>query len=658
VLSEAAWQRRLGGRADTIGRSIRVDGVPHEVIGILPSRSMLPLPDADVWLPAITQGLAPAELWGTSYYALIGRVKAGRPVAEATADLRRLAPIVRDSYPWRMPDVFGANIAAIPLLESAVGDVRTRLGILAVAVALLLASACANVATLVLSRALVREKELAVRAAIGASRRRLLQQLLTETLLLWLCGGVLGLLVAWFGLDLLRNWLPPDVPRVQNLAVDWRAVAVALGATLVTGLGFGVLPAWRMSRPQLVAFLKPNDGGVATTAGRQRVVKGLVVAQLASAVVLVTGSVVLSRSVWNLTQVPPGFDPTGVLSAVLTPDRAACETPEACRTFYQDVLDRLTALPHVTAAGYANLAPLAGETNIFAIDVQDHAVAPGAPAHTAMRQVASPGYFDALDLGVVRGRPLQPADADSGDPVVVINEAFARRFWPGQDPVGKRLRYVWQPTWRTIVGVVADVKQAGLALPAPPAFYLPYGQDSPRDLTLFVESSAAWPLVASDVRRVVAAISPDVPVSAVQPVQSLVDRSLAGSTALLALITLFGAVVVLLGGIGTYGVLASTVAARRRELGIRLALGAAPSTVRRLVVGDALRLCGLAVLVGMPLAVIATRSATSLLYGTGATDLAVPLIVLAVMSAIALAAAALPAVRAARVDVLKAVKDA
>ncbi|MGI8671343.1 MAG: ADOP family duplicated permease, partial [Luteitalea sp.] len=602
VVSHALWTRRFGARADAIGRTLRVDGVTREIVGVLPSGSLLPLPEADVWLPAVTRGLPPAALWGSSYSVLLARLRPGVTVAAATADLRRLAPLVRDSYPWRMPDEFGAEIAAVPLHESVVGDVRARLVLLGLAVGLLLLSACANVAMLVLSRALTREREFAVRAAIGASRRRLIQQLLTETLVLWGSGGLLSLLLAWLGLDLLRTWLPADIPRLQDLTLDWRAVATGLTATLATGLLFGLLPAWRMSRPDLAPFMKANDGGVATTAGRQLLIRALVVAQLASAVVLVTGSVLLSRSLWNLRQVPPGFDAAGVLTASLTPDRSVCAEPAQCATFYDSVIARASVLPQVAAVGLSHLVPLDGTPGFFAIDVQDHPMAPGAPAFTAVRHVTTPGYFDALDVGTSRGRGLTDSDASSADPVVVVNESFARRFWPGQDPVGKRLRYVWQPTWRTIIGVVHDVRHDGLALPAPLEFYVPYGQEQPREMTLFIRSTAPWTTVAADVRRLVASINPDVPVSKVRPMQALVEGSLAGSASLLSLLTTFGGVVLLLGAIGTYGVLASSVSSRRRELGIRLALGASPRSVSRLVFRDATKLCAVSLLIGAPLA--------------------------------------------------------
>jgi predicted permease len=658
ILSHGLWMRRFASSRDVIGQVVLVDGIPREIVGVLPARSLTPLPEADLWLPATTSGVAPNELWGSSYLALFGRLQPGVSAAAATADLRRLAPVVRDSYPWRMPDVFGAEIAAVPLLESLVGDVRRRLWLLAAAVSLLLCAACANVATLVLSRALLREREFALRAALGASRRRLMQQLLTESLVLWLIGGAAGLLVAYLGLDVLRAWLPADVPRLADLSISWPAVAVCLAVTLVTGLVFGVVPAWRMSRPVLVPFLKANDGAVATTAGRQVVVKTLVVFQLALAVVLVSGSVLLSRSLWNLSQVTPGLDPDDVLTAMVTPDRVACATPANCQAFYDRVVERIGAVPQVTAVGLGSQTPIGGPSPLFALDVQDHPVAPGAPAFTALRVVATPGYFEAIDLPVSRGRALSESDQSSGMPVVVINEAFARQFWPGEDPVGKRLRYVWQPTWRTVVGVVPDVRQAGPAAAAPLSFYVPYGQEQPRDLTLLVESSLPAPALAREVRRAVAAADASVPVSDVRPLRRLVDESLAGVSALLWLLSAFGAIVLVLGAVGTYGVLASTVAARHREIGIRLALGATPHSVGHLVWRDAGRLCLLALAIGAPASLAATSSADHLLFGTGTRDVVAHLAVLAVMVVSAIVAAALPAWRAARVDPLHAIRDA
>ncbi|BCS32708.1 hypothetical protein TBR22_A19300 [Luteitalea sp. TBR-22] len=658
LLAHGLWQRRFAGRDDIVGQSVRIDGTTREVVGVLPAGALGPLADPDVVLPATTRGLPPPELWGSSYYQFLARVRDGGGVQAATGDLRRMAPIIRDSYPWRMPDVFGAEIAALPLLESLVGDVRQRLLLLGLAVGLLLLTACANVATLVLARAVVREREFALRAAIGASSRRLARQLLTETLALWMCGGLLGWGVAHVALTALQAWLPPDMPRLAAPSLDVRAWLGCLGFTLLTGLVFGLLPAWRIARIDLLPFLKTNDGGVATTAGRQVVVKALVVAQLASAVVLVSGSVLLSRSLWNLARVSPGFDAGDVVSALLTPDRAACADDAACATFYANVRDRLAGLPQVSAVGFASAAPLDAGPLAFAIDIEGHPVAPGAPAHTASRLVTTPGYLDAVDQPVLRGRDFVEADASSGDLVVLVNEAFVRRYWPGQDPIGKRIRYVWQPTWRRVVGVVGDVRHAGLAADAPLAFHVPYGQDVPRDLTVFVESSAPWLQVGRELRQVVRATHPDVPVSKLGPLRGLVDASLAGTSALLSLLSAFGGVVLLLGAIGTYGVLASSVSTRRREIGIRLALGASPRSVRQLVLRDAFRLCAAAFALGLPAAWWTARQAEHLLFGTSGRDLTAQLAVLVVMTAVALLAAGLPALRAARVDPLRAVRDA
>jgi putative ABC transport system permease protein len=657
ILGHGLWLRRFASADDVIGQMVSVDGVSRQIVGVLPAAALAPLTDPDIWLPATLGGVPAARLWGSGYMRVLARLEPGVSAEAATADLRRMAPTVRDSYPWRMPDEFGAEVTAVPLLESLVGDVRQRLLLLAGGVAMLLLAACANVATLLLSRALVREREFALRAALGASRRRLLQQLLTESLVLSLIGGAAGLLLAYFGLDLLRAWLPGDVPRLQALTVDWRAVTLCVVLASGTGLVFGALPASRMSRPDLVPFLKANDGGVATAAGRHVLVKGLVVVQLALAVVLVSGSVLLSRSLWNLSLVPPGFDAADVVSASLTPDRLACDTPELCRAFYDRVVERLVASPQVAAVGLGSQPPLGESTPLFAIDVQDHAVAPGAPAHTAMRVVATPGYFDALDMPVLRGRALTAQDRASTQPVIVINEAFAQHFWPGRDPVGKRIRYVWQPTWRTVVGVVPNVRQAGLGAPPPLAFYLPYGQDWPRELTVLIESNRPLSVTARDLRAAVTAASPNVPVSEIRSLRDTVDASLAGSAALLWLVSLFGAVVLLLGAIGTYGVLANTVSARRRELGIRLALGAAPRSVRRLVWLDAARLCGVGMALGIPLSLVAAQSAKHLLFGTSSRDVVAQVAVLGVMIVVALAAAALPAWRASRVDPIRVVRD-
>ncbi|MGV3517919.1 ADOP family duplicated permease [Luteitalea sp.] len=656
LLGHDLWLRRFDGRADIVGHAVRVDGVSREVIGVLPPGGLRPLADVDLVLPAATRGLPPAVLWGSTYFQLLGRLRDDVSTGAATADLRRLAPIVRDSYPWRMPDVFGAEVVAVPLLESLVGDVRPRLLALGLAVALVLLSACANVATLVLARAVVREREFAVRAAVGASRRRLGQQLLTETLALWLCGGVLGWGMALLTVTGLQAWLPADVPRLDTLALDGRVLVGTLLITLLTGMAFGLLPAWRMARTDLVPFLKANDGGVATAAGRQWLVKGLVIGQLASAVVLVSGSVLLTRSLWNLSRVAPGFDADDVLSAAITPDQAVCADEIRCAAFYAQVRERLEVLPQVTAVGLADNAPIGGASSLFAIDVDGHPVAPGAPAYTASRLVVTPTYFAAIDQPLVHGRAFTEADGDGGAPVVLVNQAFVRRFWPGQDPIGKRLRYVWQPVWRTVVGVVGDIRQDGLAQASPVAFYVPYGQDRPRDLRLFVESGMAWPALAREVRRVVRGVHPEVPVSKVQPLRGVVEASLAGTTALLAILSVFGAVVLLLGAIGTYGVLAANVSSRRRELGIRLALGASARSIRRLVLRDAATLCAAAFALGVPVAWWSARRAEALLFGTGPQDVTAQLAVLVVMTAVALAAAAVPAMRAARVDPLRSLK--
>jgi predicted permease len=543
-----------------------------------------------------------------------------------------------------------------PTADALVGPVRPALLTLLGAVALLLLIACANVANLLLVRAESRRRELSVRSALGAGRGRLIRQLLAEGLLLALAGGGVGLLLAVIGVPALLRLSPPALPRQGTIGVDWVVAAVTLLVTIATGLAFGVAPALRATGKSASEGLREGgDRGGTYASGRLR--RGLVAAEVALAVVIVAGAGLLLPSFWRLRQVEVGFRADHVLTLDLAlPESRYGDTASAV-AFYRALEERLRALPGVIAAGGVAHLPLSGAVGNWDIEVEGRPLRPGDPAPSPAVNMATPGYIEALRVPMVRGRAFLPTDDERAAPVAIVNQTMARTLWPGTDPVGRRIRVLGDSIpWMTVIGVARDTRSWGLASEARAEYTVPVYQlpavirTVRRSLTLVIRTAGDPMSVAGAVRREIAALDRELAVANVRTLDQVVTASIGERRFTLVLLGLFGALALGLAVIGIYGVTAYGVAQRTREMGIRLALGAAPRKVQQLVVGEGFRLALAGVLIGVGLALVATRALRSQLYAIGNADPVTYVALSMALLLVALAATYLPARRATRVD--------
>jgi predicted permease len=654
VLSHALWANRFGGDAGVLGRAVSLDGRAHTVVGVLPPGVDYPLAGVQVWRPIALAPEARAPFWASPYLEVVGRLggdfEASR--GEADARLRALAEALRRDNPVWTPaeEYYGVGASLVPLQAHASASLRPLLLLLLGAVGLVLLVACANVANLQLVRGLARGRELAVRAALGAGRGALVRQLLAESVLLALLGGLAGLLLASWSVDAVVGLLPPEQAGREGVGLDGRVLAFTAALALLAGLLSGLVPALRASRPDIQDALKRGGGGVGAGAtAPRRLARGLVVAELALAVLLAAGAGLLVRSFHALSQVEPGFATTHVLTARLDPPVAAAKDPVRLRQLTDGVLARLAALPGVEAAGVTSQLPFDQEPDVYATWVDGFTSDPNRLELFDYRRI-TPGALEALGIPLLRGRAFAEADGPDAPLVALVDAAAAERYWPGQEPVGKRLRYPWGGPWLTVVGVVGGVKNNDLAREALPAFYVPYAQRPGTALKLAVRTTAAPEALAASLRAVVAEVDAGVPVGEVAPLSRLVEASLGRPRLATLLFALFALLALGLGALGVYGVLAHEVGQRTRELGIRMALGARGADVLGLVVRQALGLAAAGVAAGLAGALAGTQLLSSLLYGVGARDPLTFALVPLVLLGVALLAALLPARRATAVD--------
>jgi predicted permease len=649
LLGDGLWRRRFGGARDIIGRAIRVDGAPYTVIGVMPPGFAFP-DRGQAWVP-----LAPAEwMRGRSNRGLAGaiaRLRPGVTLEDARADLAVISRRLQREYP---EDNFEWEAEAIPLRQDLVGDLRQPLLVFQGAVALVLLIACANVANLMLARGAARQREVAVRVALGAGRRRIVRQMLTESVVLALAGGALGALLSLGGVRLLRLLFPDDVPFYIALGVDGTALAFAAGVSILTGLLFGVAPALRAARVAPGGALREGSRGEAgggRRAGRLR--SSLVVAEVALSLVLLVGASLLVRSYQALSGTELGFDPHGVLAARISLPESRYPTSEPVRTFYSNLYARLAALPGVTRVGSAQGIPFSGW------NVQAWFSIEGRPARRqgdeldVHYQRVSPGYFAAIGVPIVRGRGFGDADRDSSSRVAVINEELVRRELAGVDPIGKRIKFGGvdsKEPWFTIVGVARTFRHYRLPQPMGPAIYFPQLAEPARSQTLVLRTTLDPASLAAPVREVLHQLDPDVPAYGVQSLDEAVARSLWRQRLQSEVLGVFAALALVLALVGIYGVIAYAVAQRTRELGLRMALGATRARVLGMVLAQGARLAALGVAIGVVASLAATRALGSLLYGVSATDPVSFALVPVALVAVALVASWMPARRATRVD--------
>ncbi len=641
LLTDGLWRRRFGGEQGVLGRSLLLNGQSYTIVGILPPG--FEMGRAEVWANLIPEPRMSSR--GLHFLSVLGRLKPEVTLEAARAEMK----VLGDQLNQQHGTTHGIRVESY--FEEIVGDMRPTLLVLLGAVAFVLLIACANVANLLLARAVARQREIAVRAALGASRWSVMRLVLTEGLLLAVLGGAVGMLLACWGVDWMLSAGADLLPRARTIQIDLRVLGFASGLSLLTVAVFGVLPAWMAARVPLQEALK--EGGHAGLAGgrRGKTRAALVVTELALAVILLAGAGLMLHSFARLLAEPLGFQADGLLTMRIALPAASYDSAEKQAEFFRHVLERVQTLPGVEYAAVMNDPPLTqGNTN-GNFQVEGRTWPPGDLPLTEFR-VCSEGYFRALGIPLKRGRFFTNADAADAPPVVIINETMAKRFWPNQDPIGQRMDPQWgrRLGWREIVGVVGDVKHGGPTTPALAETYIPYRQQPVSDMYLVLRTTSDPLAVAAAVRRQVLAVDKDQPVFEVRTMTELLRRSTAKRQVSTALIGSFAGLAIILAAVGLYGVISYSVNQRRQEIGIRMALGASPRGILRLVVGQALRLAGLGILLGLAAAVAMSRLLATLLFEVSPYDpltfVGVPIL----LNAVALLACWIPARRAARVD--------
>ena len=666
ILGYGMWVRRYGSDPRVIGKSLTINGKTYQVIGILPRSFSLPrevLPtlggaeQAEILLPL---PLAPDAAQNRDHedYNIIGKLKKGVALQQAQAEMDTITAGLRRDHPTNYPPNGGLTFGIVPLSEQVVGDSRGALFVLLFAVAFVLLIACANVANLQLSRALARQKEIAVRMAIGASRMRVARQLLTESVLLSLCGGALGVLLALASLKWVRILGPRSVPRLDAISIDGRVLLFALFISLISGTIFGLAPALRISHIDLNFALKEGgrgDAGAGAMWGRGKSLrKSLVVSELALAVLLLIGATLLIRSFANLQSVSPGFNPKNVLTMELTMtgDRYRLDQTAVLST-YKQIMDQLARLPGVQSVGAITSLPLSQMFAWGPITVEGRIPPPGENFINADIRVTAGNYFEAMQVPLREGRFFNESDTKSSPPVGIVDEYMATELWPGQSALGKRVHnggVTDKDPWITVVGVVGRIKQYTLDSDSRIAIYYPQTQFVTKEMNVVVRSSGDPAALYSAARNQIQNVDRDLPIFHVVTMEQRVQGSLARRRFAMLLLSLFAGVAVALAMIGIYGVISYVVNQGTREIGIRLALGATPRAILRLVIGRGMALAIPGVLIGLLGSLAFTRMMRGLLFGVSPRDpltfVAIPVLLVLV----ALLASYIPAQRATRVD--------
>ena len=652
VLSHPLWQRRFGGRLEVIDSTVQMSGRGVKVIGIMPPGFAFPARDTAFWIPTPLTGQNRTSR-GSLWLQAIGRMKPGVSVAQAQADLLRVNAGLLERFPGQK----GYSVYVASLFDQMVGSVRPAVLVLLGAVAFVLLIACTNVANLLLARASTRERELALRAAIGAGRGRLVRQLLTEAVLLAAIGGLAGLGLAWVGLDALLAAAPADLPRLDEIRIDGRVLTFTLGLSLLTGVLFGLAPALQTAGADPGTTLK-EGGRSATTLGRA-LRRGLVVVEVALAVVLLVGAGLMIRSFINVQNVDLGFRADRLVAARVALYGQSYQQPSRSVQFFNDLVARTAASPGVEGAAAVGALFLSATPNSTNFSIE------GRPDFTPENAVEvpvdsiTPNYFAVMGVPLRRGRFFDERDADGATPVVIINETMARQFWPGEVPLGRRMKYgslSSQGPWMTIVGVVADTRRTGLDAVVRPETYLPLAQSPSGGMTIVVRSAGDAAAAISALRGALGSIDPAIPLFGERTVDELVDDMAAQRRLNTLLLTIFGIVAVVLAAVGVYGVLAYSVQQRTREIGVRVALGATAGTLLRLVLTEGLVLAGCGLVLGLVGALALGRVLTSLLYDVSAYDPATLAAITGVAALTALLACIVPAIRAVRLDPIAALR--
>ncbi len=660
VLSHGLWQRHFGADPNLIGNAVILNGRSRTVIGITPPGFGFPSDKVDAWVPA---AIDPAStITGVHYLNVIAHLRPGATLDQAKTELKVAVDRIKQRFPEYYKGAEGFTARIVPLRDEIVGDIRPALLVLFGSVGFILLIACANVANLLLARASARQKEIAVRTALGASRGRIVRQLLTESLLLSILGGAVGLLMAYWGIGFLIAEKPPALPRIGEITIDGRVLGFTMLISLLTGVIFGLAPALQASRPDLNESLKEGGRGGAESAGRNRTRGLLVVSQVALSVVLLVGAGLMIKSFLRLLQVNPGYNPENVLTMRLSLPYSS--QYQQVIAFYEQLLQRAGALPGVRAASIVSQLPLDDPRMNVSFDVQGHPSEFSNVDPIADFNTISPDYFMTMGISLSQGRSFTNQDNDRSPTVVIVNQSLARRIWPGQDPIGKRIRLIEGTPWMSIVGIVADLKNRALDAETRLEMYVPYVQANfapnqnftPYNIGLVVRAAFDPVSLSNAIRGEVRALDKSLPVYDIKAMERIVADSISQPHFTTLLLAGFAGIALILVTVGVYGVISYSVAQRTHEIGIRKALGAQQRDIIKLLVGQGFGLALIGVTIGLVGAFALTRVMTRLLYEVSATDtttfIAVPLLI----TTVALLACYIPVRRAVKVDPMIALR--
>ena len=652
VLNYDAWKRRFGGDPGIIGKTLTLNGEPFTVVGVMPEDFRFPLAEVEVWMPA--------QKWpnyknARSFHGcnVIGRLRPDATVAGAEAELRAVAKRLEEAYP---EDNKGRGVQIVGLHEMLVEDIRPALLILLGAVGFILLIACANIANLLLARGAARQKEVALRAALGASRARLLRQLLTETLLLALVGGTAGTLLAMWGVDALLALNPSQLSSAQSIKLDARVLLFSLALSALTGLIFGIVPALQLSKADVNRTLKEGGGPVGEGSGRARLRGAFVVSQVALSLVLLVGSGLLLNSFYRLLRVSPGFRPENLLTMEYRMPKNKYPKGEQQWEFHRQVAERAGRVPGVESATVVRALPFSGNGSTVVYAIPGQTPAPKGQEPEALENAIDTNYLETVGLPLVAGRNFDAHDAADSPSVVLVNRTMAQKLWPGENAVGKQLEFPEDKVTATVVGVVGDAKQYDLGEAQRPQVYTPFAQNPFIFGTLVVRTRVEPLGLAQKVKEAVWSVDPEQPVWKVRTVEYLLQRNIGDRRFIMTLMAGFASLAMLLTALGIYGVISYTVAQRTHEIGVRMALGAQAGDVLRLVLRQGMRLTVVGVGAGLVAAFAITRLMSGMLYGVSATDPATYAGVALLLALVALCACYVPARRATKVDPMTALR--
>ncbi|HXT64696.1 MAG TPA: ABC transporter permease [Pyrinomonadaceae bacterium] len=655
IIAHSLWQRRFGSDPAIVNKTITTNGYARTVIGVLPEGFNYPK-GAEIYAPMpVTPELAKSR--GNHSYNVIGRLKDGVTLPSAQADIDTITARLATQYPETN---VGLGATVYPIVADTTRIYSTAMWIMMAAVGFVLLIACANVANLTLARAGARQKEIALRTALGASRWRIVRQLLIECLVIALLGGAAGIVVAYWGIDMLRAANPGDAAKYadgwKNFGLNYQVLAFTFGLSLLSGFVFGLAPAWQVSKPNVNAALK--EGGRNTSAGSHRLRSLLVVSEIALSLMLLIGAGLFMRSFAALLKSDPGFNPSGVLTANLNLPTAKYKDPAQRAAFYDDLMQRVKSLPGVQSAAAVNYIPLGGSNSSEDFLIEGAPEPKAGEENGGRYRVCTPDYFQTMGISVLKGRGFTAQDKTGSLPVVIVNETLARKYWPAGDALGKRIRFdapLERAPWMEIVGIVQDVKHE-LNLPVTPEYYLPHAQDSWNSMVLVARTTVDPGSMAAAIRQQVLAIDKDQPVFDIKTMQEVRSISISVYSIGSVTMTIFAIVALLLAAVGIYGVMAFAVSQRTQEIGIRMALGARALDVLTLILRNGMLLALVGTGIGLGGAFVLTRFMSSLLFGVSPTDIATFALVTTGLLLVALFACYLPARRATKVDPLVALR--